>query len=128
MIKQFTKYFSFFLIIFLINSNYSFAITHMFCKMSKMQNECECKTDSDTKGMQIDSKEPDCCKVKISEINNSNTLEKNKISFVNINSVQLVTYILPAICISNSYTKYNLYKDFNKPFSDIPILISSLLI
>lgn len=128
MFKKFTKYFSLFLIIFLINSNYSFAITQMLCKMSNLQNECECKTNSETPGIYLNIMEKDCCKIKISEINNSNPLENNNISFVDDLSIQLVIYTLPANTISKTNLQYNLYKDFNKPFSDIHILFSALLI
>lgn len=125
---KFTKYFSLFIILFLINSNYSFAVTQMMCKMSSMQNECKCGNDSETKGMQINTKDSECCKIKISEINNSNTLEKNNNSFVNKIIVQSVSYFIPPVLTSNSYLQRKSYTHFKKPFSDIPVLFSTLLI
>lgn len=125
MFKSFTKYFSLFLIIFLINSNYSYTFTQMLCNMSKVKTECECESAS---GMHLDTKESECCKVKTHEINNSNTLEKNKTSHKYDITVQTVVYFLPHINIINSTSHSRIQYNLKIPITDIPILYSSLLI
>ncbi|HMS65636.1 MAG TPA: hypothetical protein PKD83_10340, partial [Ignavibacteria bacterium] len=98
------------------------------CKMNTKQNNCECDNEYHTMDMQIKSEKSDCCKIKIYEINNSNTLKKHNISFETDNSFQLITYILPPDILSNTYLNYKFYTNFNKPITDIPILFSALLI
>lgn len=125
---NFTKYFSLFLILFLINSNYSFAITQMLCKMSKIQTECECSHWSGKKETRINSDDAACCDITIHEINNSNTLDKTKFSPVNDNPVSTINYILPVIFNSKSFSLHKIFRDLNKPFRDIPLLNCTLLI
>lgn len=128
MFNSFTKYFSLLLVLFLINSNYSFAYTQMLCNMSNNKTECECKADSETDEMHLSTKDSECCKVKTHEINNSNTLEKNKTSYNFFNTHQAVIYVLPLNVNQKTTSNSNIQNTFKIPISDIPILYSSLLI
>ena len=99
----------------------------MMCNMSKNQNSCECEDNSDSGLLQINSEDPGCCKINISEINNSNTLDKTSKTSVKIYSL-LITYFLPEAELSKIQSNYKLFTNFHKPPSDIPILNSTFLI
>lgn len=126
--KSYTKYFTLFLTIILLNSNFSFAISEMMCKMSTVNTECECDQDSQSGVMKISSEENACCKINVSEITNSNTLEKNNIKFTNELTSQTVIYLIPVSDFSKNYTSKNIFKICNIPVPDIPIINSSFLI
>lgn len=128
MIKSYIKYFTLFLIIILLNSNFSFAITQMMCKMSEVQTSCECETDSQTGVMKISSEEKACCKIHISEINNSNTLEKNNIKVTNHIPVQSVIYQISVTELTKTFTTQNIFSICYIPIPDIPVINSSFLI
>lgn len=128
MLKKLSKYFSLFLILFLVNSNYSFALTHMMCKMNNTHEACECNQNSQSGELQFDTKDQGCCKTEIKEINNSNTLESNKLSIVKEISFLTIQYF--AEQGSSSYSSFitHLQSAFFKPQTDIPILFSHILI
>lgn len=128
MIKKLSKYFSILLILVLINSNFSFAFTQIMCKMSKVQNTCECKQSSCPKEVQIKSEESDCCKVKFIEINNTNTLEINKLCIISNVAYQTQNYFLLSDINSELIHLYRFRTDHFKPPADLPILFSHILI
>ncbi len=126
--KKILKYFSILLILLLINSNFSFAHTYMVCMMSKVQTVCECEHDSRSTGVQEISTEPLCCKVKLTELNNSNTLKLDKLSVIKVITFQPIHYFVSSILNSGFSFNYILHKTHFKPPSDIPILLSHILI
>jgi hypothetical protein len=96
--------------------------------MSKVQNVCECSADEGLAAMmQISSEEKECCKINISEITNSNTLDKNKTKILSYLSYQSVNYLVPVIDITKTYVDRKILAN-NIPVPDIPIRNSSLLI
>ena len=125
--KTFSKYFSLFLILILIHSNFSFAITQMLCKMAKNQTACECQNPCASE-LQITSEESQCCKIFKKEINNKNILESNKFSFTK-NIIFQITDAIPAVKLISQLSKNNMSRNchFNPP-ADIPILFSHILI
>jgi hypothetical protein len=126
--KTYIKYFTLFITIILLNSNFSFAISEMLCKMSEVQTECECETDPHTGIMKISSEEKGCCNINISEINNSNTLEKNNKNFNTELSLQHVIFFIPVNEFSKNYSTQSIFTNCNIPIPDIPIINSSFLI
>ncbi|MBP9192761.1 MAG: hypothetical protein KBF96_09440 [Ignavibacteria bacterium] len=126
--KSYIKYFTLFITIILLNSNFSFAISEMLCNMSEVQTECECETDSHTLAMMISSGENGCCKINTNEINNSNTLEKNNIKLIKEHSFQSVIYLLPVSEFTRTITSQVIFTTSNIPIPDIPIINSSFLI
>jgi len=127
-IKKLSKYFSLILILVLINSNFSFAITHMMCNMSKTQENCECKDNSDNHTLQSNSKESDCCKITSKEINNTNNLNLNKLKQCYTDTFQTLNYFTPSIAINNTHQSYYSFKNHPRYKPDIIILISRILI
>jgi uncharacterized protein YpmS len=127
--KKINKYLSAFLILILVNSNFSFATVIMKCSMSDSNKKCECaenvsaKTDST-----IDSAESDCCKTVISEVNNSNTLETYKTVEIKSVSIHFIKYSLQDNLYSSLNSASIISQKAIKPASDIPLLKSSLLI
>jgi hypothetical protein len=99
----------------------------MQCKMSKTQETCECKNECH-KILQFNSEESECCKVKIKEINNSNTLETNKLSLAKEITFQFNYYFLKSDLNSNLSYNFKLSINHFRPPPDIPILISHILI
>ncbi|MBS1518034.1 MAG: hypothetical protein JSS91_08095 [Bacteroidetes bacterium] len=128
MIKPITKYFSVLLIIFLVNSNFSFAVTQMICGMSKVKNVCECRSETGKDKMTLTQSESECCKIKIRVITNSNTLEKNQSKIINLYPVYQYLTLLPVFEITKPNTHSSINSDFPVPITDIPVFISSLLI
>lgn len=128
MFKKISKYFSVFLILFLVNSNYSFAFTHMMCKMNKSQDACSCEQNSNSGELRIDSKDPACCKTLIKEINNTNTLESNKISLIREISFKTIQYSGESKIQSYTSLISGIQLIYFHPPSDIPILFSHILI
>jgi len=126
--KTYIKYFTLFLTILLLNSNFSFAISEMMCNMSGVQTGCECETDSRTGLMKVSSEEKACCKINVSEINNSNTLEKNNIVFKSDLPIHQVSFFIPVNEISKNYSSQSIFTNCNIPVPDIPIINSSFLI
>ena len=127
--KIFLKYFTSILVIILLNSNFSFAISQMICKMSKVQTECPCDMDQSSMNSKISKEQNDCCKDKISEINNSNTLEKNSIRYATDQVPQKTIFTIPI----NNYSIFSssinyIYINLKIPVPDIPVINSSLLI
>lgn len=127
MIKTFSKIFSILLILVLVQSNFSFAITQMLCKMGKTKNVCECD-HSCTNELKISSEESSCCKVSTEEINNTNILEINKLSVIKVIKFQLSNDFLPVKLISNISQSFSSHIIHFKPPADIPILFSNILI
>ena len=98
------------------------------CKMSKAQDECECKSADCTEQAKLVSEESQCCKTKFNEINNTNTLESNKVLPVKEIPFQFNDYFLKSG--SNAELSYSLTFDIShfRPPADIPILFSHILI
>ena len=129
--RIFSKYFSILLILVLIQSNFSFAITQMLCRMDNFQTTCECE-DPCRNESQITSEESQCCKVLIHEISNTNILELNKLKFNPGIKFNIIESFLPL----NLHV--NLQSDLSQTFrlhlihfippADIPILFSHILI
>ena len=128
MLIKLSKYFSLFLVLILVNSNYSFALTHMMCKMNDTRDACECEQNSQAGELQFDSKDQGCCKTEIREINNSNTLESNKLSIVKEISFITIQYFAEPESSSFSIFISHLQSAYIKPQTDIPILFSHILI
>lgn len=128
MLTKLSKYFSLFLILFLVNSNYSFALTHLMCKMNNTNKACECEQNSQSGELQFDSKDPGCCKTEIKEINNTNTLESSKISIVKEISFKSIQFLEETNFQSFTYSSSQLHLNHFHPPSDIPILFSHILI
>lgn len=128
MIKLISKYFSILLILILVNSNFSFALTQMLCEMSEDQTVCQCAENNVSDELQTEVSKMSCCDNKIHEINNSNTLDKNNTTYKNFISAQQVISILPQNEFSLPFTDHLVYLNYHKPPSDIPIQISSFLI
>lgn len=128
MLNKISKYFSVFLILFLVNSNYSFALTHMMCKMNKTQEVCECDQKSTSGELQIDSMDPGCCRQEIKEINNTNTLESNRISLVSEAPFISINFFEESKI--HSFTSFisHIESAYFHPPVDIPILYSQILI
>ena len=128
MINKISKYFSLILLLVLVNSNFSFAITQMMCTMSKMQDACECGNSDGAKDIQFSSAESACCKINIKEINNSNLLQ-NTISKETKSTVsQNIVYYQNLYTRPETHTYFVFINKNFKPPKDIPILYSSLLI
>jgi hypothetical protein len=127
-IKTYTKYFSLFLSIILLNSNFSFAFPQMLCMMSPNQSECQCDTDSHEGKTIVTSKGSECCKISVSILNNSNTLEKRDFKSATGLSSFSVIYFLPVIEEFTTHSGNRIFTNCKIPVQDIPILNSSLLI
>ncbi|HMR40273.1 MAG TPA: hypothetical protein PKA90_07560 [Ignavibacteria bacterium] len=126
--KSYIKYFTLLLTILLLNSNFSFAISEMMCKMSTDKDQCECTTDSHTGVMKITSEEKACCKNSVSELNNSNTLEKNNTKHVTDQAQQKLIYTMPVNKDTQTSSIFISFVNLKIPVPDIPIFNSSLLI
>ena len=123
-----SKYFSLILLLLLVNSNFSFALTQMMCSMSRVHDVCECEHNSAADDVQLSSAESGCCKISINEINNTNLLEsassKEIKSIISLNTVYYQeVHIRPETCTYFAFINKNF-----KPPIDIPVLYSSLLI
>lgn len=127
-LQKLSKYFSLFLILFLVNSNYSFALSHMMCKMNDTNDSCECQHISKQGELRFDSKASECCKAEIKEINNSNTLESNKISLIKAISFTTLHFFEESKLQSVSYFFSQKALACFHPPADIPILFSHILI
>ncbi|MEO8665558.1 MAG: hypothetical protein ABI462_08665 [Ignavibacteria bacterium] len=92
-----------------------------------MKNICECESRSDNNTTQIRSGS-ECCKLKINETNNSVTLESHKLIVIKEISFQTVHYFLTIASNYNLTGNTLFYSKHCIPPSDIPVLISSLLI
>lgn len=92
-----------------------------------MPTVCECEDKSDVKIPQINS-ESECCKVIIKEINNSTTLETNKILLIKDVTFQVIHYVLPSALNYNLANSFRALISYTLPPTDIPILTSALLI
>ncbi len=91
-----------------------------------MPKTCECEDKPDKK-IFLTSSESECCKVNVKEINNSNTLESNKLILTKHISFQVIHFIpqkLNPILTNN----FKIFTGQSKSPSDIPILTSTLLI
>lgn len=128
MFTKLSKYFSLFLILFLVNSNYSFALTHMLCKMNNTLDACECDQNSGSDEIQFKSMDAGCCKVETSEINNRNTLESNKISLDKEITFKKMDYFDESILLIDSFKNSKIILNHFHPPSEIPILFSHILI
>lgn len=128
MLKKLSKYFSLFLVLILVNSNYSFALIHMMCKMNNSGDACKCKENSNSRESEFDSMDKGCCVTEIKEINNTNTLESNRISLIKDTSFLTVDFFEKSILYSNTFSNTNILLNHFHPPSDIPILFSHILI
>ncbi|HAY33624.1 MAG TPA: hypothetical protein DCY06_05770 [Bacteroidetes bacterium] len=126
-IKTFLKYFSILLIAVLIQSNFSFALNHMLCKMSEVQTACECGVPCENE-IRYSAKESGCCSVIISEISNKNILEINKLSFIKDIYSQFNERFLNLELLSDFPRNFSKQITHFKPPADIPILFSHILI
>ncbi|MBS1552680.1 MAG: hypothetical protein JST15_11505 [Bacteroidetes bacterium] len=123
-----SKYFSLILLLFLVNSNFSFALTQMMCSMNMADDVCECKDNSKADDIQFNTPESGCCKTNIKEINNSNILE-NTVSKVTKSIISLNTIHYQEVSIRpETYTCFIIIHNTFKPPKDLPVLYSSLLI
>lgn len=100
----------------------------MICGMSEDQTVCQCVEKNNIDELQTEISKMSCCDNKTHEINNSNTLDKNNTTYKNLISAQQVISLLPQIEITLPFTDQLVYLNYQKPPSDIPILISSFLI
>lgn len=127
MIKTTTKIFTILLILVLVQSNLSFAITQMLCKMDNFQTACECE-NSCMNELQISSEKSQCCKVFIHEISNKNILELNKLKFSTDIKFKFVENSSPVNLQTELPQIFKLQTIHFKPPADIPILYSHILI
>ena len=125
--NKISKYFSLILLLFLVNSNFSFAITQMMCSMSRMQEACDCG-DSGVKDIRFNSAESDCCKINIKEINNSNILQNTISKEIKSIVSQNIVYFQNLYTRPETHTYFVIINKNFKPPKDIPVLFSSLLI
>jgi hypothetical protein len=130
------KYFLSILALMLILSNFSFASTYMLCPMDKDESSCCCNHDKQHTpggqpgGVAFSKDMNGCCSQETVELANSNLLTTVKIelpsdisSFASV-LINTVNESLPSVNISQSYIS----QIEHIPKSDIPILVSSLLI
>lgn len=128
MVKIIKKYFSLPLILVLIYSNFSFVLLQEICMMSIMQDTCECEMSACCEKVEVNSDESDCCKVKLKEINNTNTLESNKLSLVKEIPFHFNHYFLKSTLNPVLSYSFNFNISHFKPPDDISILISHIII
>lgn len=95
--------------------------------MEQMQNSCECENPCSNE-LKITLEESQCCKVSIQEINNTNILELNKLSFYKDIKFQLTDNFLSVNLQSDLSHNFSLHIIHFKPPADIPILFSHILI
>ncbi len=88
---------------------------------------CECEGKSDVKIPKISS-ESGCCKVLTMEINNSTTLETNKILLIKDVTFQVIHYVVPSTLNYNFVNNFRALISYTLPPTDIPISTSALLI
>ena len=100
----------------------------MMCKMSEVQTECECSPDTHSGMMMISSDNKGCCDFNVSELNNSNTLEKTNNKSIQDITLQAVIYFIPVSEITKNISNNFQLVNCNIPAPDIPIIYSSLLI
>lgn len=126
------KYFITYLALVLILSNFSFAVTLAYCKMNGDNTACACSHNSSTEKPELSFKKipNSCCDTKVVELSNSNILENlTKYSVNTLFHTQIVN--ADAYGINKSLSDVNrICSEFpyHPPNSEIPILISSLLI
>jgi len=116
----------------LVLSNFSYASQLMFCGMTGEVSKCECKHESPISGksLSIGKDKSRCCTHQINELTNSNLLSIVKTELPkDINSFgPLWLNLTQDLEVQNiSFTCLSIDKS-HIPKSDIPILISSLLI
>lgn len=92
-----------------------------------MKNICECESRTCHEVPQVRS-DSECCKLNIKETNNSVTLELNKLILIKEISFQSIHYFLSPTSNYNLTNDSKTYPNHCKPPSDLPILISTLLI
>lgn len=126
--NKISKYFSLILLLVLVNSNFSFAITRILCSMSRVHDACECEQNSKTEDIQFSAAESGCCKIHIKEINNSNILKNTTSKEINSNVSQNTVYYQDLNIRPEKYTHVVFINKTFKPPIDIPVLFSSLLI
>lgn len=126
--KKHSKYFSLVLILFLINSNFCFAIEFMVCGMGMENDNCECENIKCNTDEQIINKDSDCCKIILKEINNSNLSENpKKTSSVTIIFHYFIYFSKIISPPDKIYIPVN-YRFQTNPPPDIPVLYSHILI
>ena len=116
----------------LILSNFSFAASYMYCKMTKSSSTCMCEDEIKDKseGISIDKKENSCCQKELKVLSNSTNL----LSFISEINQNLLTGLinfniagsflqLSSIHFSNNNSFYD-----RIPPTDITITTSSLQI
>lgn len=104
------------------------AITFMSCQMGMKNRVCLCEDNSGSKYEQIVESQSPCCKIKVQEVNNSNTFEISKLSLAKAFSVYLINYQPSTNLNLASPLKSKLLSEHQKTPVDIPILISTLRI
>src|SRR5258706_11782140 len=116
----------------LIFSNFSFATTYMICSMGSDDAPCCCKhkSSSPAKELSVITEKTSCCGTATIELANNNLL-----STVKIEATADITSFSPSILNTNNLILHNYNISFSHitqiehvPKSDIPLLISSLLI
>ena len=130
--KVIRKYFLTSLALLLVLSNFSFATTYMLCSMGGEKSSCCCNHHK-TKhiaGLSISKVKSSCCNEGTVELSNSNLL-----STVKTEQPQDISVFSTIFADNNSSQLYSANYNFqltaiknHVPKSDIPILISSLLI
>ena len=96
--------------------------------MNNTIDACSCVNDLVSDEIQFNTMDPGCCKVEIIEINNSNTLEINKISLVKELPFTIFYYSDLLVLHSGINTIAPIHVIHFKPPADIPILFSHILI
>ena len=128
MINKISKYFSLFLLLALVNSNFSFSITQMACSMKMNQDACECGNSSAVTDIQFSQSEPACCKVNIYEIDNSNLLDKSSLQETQNITYPVLFCIQKLFLSTEPYFSHSFKNKSVKLPENIPVLYSSLLI
>ena len=130
--KVIRKYFLTSLALLLVLSNFSFATTYMLCNMGGEKSSCCCNHNKAQhhSGLTISKVKSSCCNEGTVELSNSNLLSTVKTEQPqDISSFSTIYFDnnAPQLHSANYNFKIAAVKD-HVPKSDIPILISSLLI
>ena len=116
----------------LVLSNFSYASNLMLCSMSKNARVCECNHENDEQniGLSYTNENKRCCTDEITELKNTNILSTVKVELPK----DITLFGALVLSLSNNVTSQNnvfVLSNIDKehaPRTDIPILISSLLI
>lgn len=132
MLKLIKKYFVTILSIMLILSNFSYTTHLMLCGMSKDAMICECNHENaeQNNDLTYTNENNKCCTDEITELKNINILSTVKIDLpkdINFFGALILNLSNNVTFQNNVFVLSGIDKE-HVPKSDIPILISSLLI